>query len=164
MPKLLGFRERLNWHHRVSFNLHEKDNMACGIVRGVHGWTQILVVEAHAEKHISDSATLKLDVMRTPILSIPLSAVCVFDSVLEARVANVERIIEAMIDADVAVAAQIAAVFGAKRDHVDHRVLPVSGAFPIDADCIVRLMFDEPVTAAAKVSVDLYGIATIEAK
>jgi hypothetical protein len=106
--------------------------------------------------------------------SLPLSTVCVADSVLEARVSEIEKIIAALLDANATAIAQIAAVFGAKRDHVDHRTLPVGvhvqrgELYGVRLDVYETSQTAGPYRSAAlppeTINVDLFGIDSRDVK
>jgi hypothetical protein len=167
---VFSLRERLTWHQRFTFT-------------SPHPWeAQVQTVECPYDSIIITTAEatgidparasqlgLTIQVSQRTMHEVPLAAICVFDSVLEARVSDIEKLIATLIDSNATELAQIAAAFGAKRDHVDHRTLKVPVQVPRGEQFAVRLDRHSDNAGPYRTSdnaddfhVDLFGIRSRE--
>jgi hypothetical protein len=127
---IVGVRERLNWHHRFTLSWPSQQwGMLNAAEQCCVNRIDIMIVEASGiDLARANDISLVIHAAHRPMHRTPLASVCVADSVLEARVAEIEKLIAVLMDTNKTEMAQIASVFGARRDHVDHRrlMMPVS--------------------------------------
>jgi len=163
-PKVAGMREARAYLKRLTFDLSDAHdgNMRCEVIEFPSDDSLLVhAIEARcnsSSREMLSHVTARLDMAHRPVWSSPLDAICAIDTVLEARIDQLEAVLRALGDHDAALKAAIAVALGAPTRTTDPRTINPPLLHAPRTQSHLRVSVDKTITGPFVLHLDIRGI------